>query len=44
MVGRLNDDLASFGFVVVGVFALGWVASVAIYRWKGYDALEVGAP
>ena len=35
-VGDLNDDLANFGFVVVGVFALCWIASAVVYRWKGF--------
>lgn len=38
-VASLNDDLANFGFVVVGVFVVAWVASAAIYRLKGYDRL-----
>lgn len=31
-IGDLNDDLANFGFVVIGIFALCWIASAAIYR------------
>ncbi|MBN9562133.1 MAG: HoxN/HupN/NixA family nickel/cobalt transporter [Alphaproteobacteria bacterium] len=39
VVSGLNDDLADFGFVVIGIFALCWAASALIYRWKGYDRL-----
>ncbi len=39
----LNTDLANFGFVVIGVFFLSWVISVAIYRWKGYGELPAVA-
>jgi high-affinity nickel-transport protein len=28
----LNDSLANFGFVVIGLFALAWLVSAAIYR------------
>ena len=35
-VAGLNENLADFGFAVIGVFALCWVASALIYRWKGY--------
>lgn len=38
-VGELNEDLASFGFVVIGVFVASWILSVAIYRWKRFDEL-----
>ncbi len=39
IVARLNDSLASFGFVVIGVFLLAWVVSMAIYKFKKYDRL-----
>lgn len=40
-IGSLGDDLANFGFIVVGIFALSWVVSVVVYRAKGYDRLQV---
>lgn len=43
-VGRVNDSLAYFGFVVVGIFVAAWIASTAVYRWRGYDRLEVTKP
>jgi nickel/cobalt transporter (NiCoT) family protein len=39
-VGRLNDNFGILGFVIIGVFALGWIGSVIIYRVKGFDRLE----
>ena len=39
-IGDLNDDLANFGFVVIGIVALCWIASAAIYRWKGFGELD----
>jgi high-affinity nickel-transport protein len=43
MVGELNDDLANFGFAIIGIFAAAWGVSALIYRWKGYDRLTVPA-
>ena len=40
IVEGLNSSLASFGFVVVGVFAFAWIASVAIYKFNDYDRLD----
>ncbi|MDB5376459.1 MAG: nixA, partial [Rubritepida sp.] len=37
----LSDDLANFGFIVVGIFAVSWIVSVVVYRAKGYDRLRV---
>ncbi len=41
---RLNDSLANFGFVVIGVFVLAWIISMLIYKAKDYDRLEVAPP
>ncbi len=40
-VGALNDNFGTLGYVIIGVFGLSWLASVLIYRVKGYDALDV---
>jgi high-affinity nickel-transport protein len=36
-VGVLNDNFNSLGFVIIGVFIVGWVGSAVIYRYKGLD-------
>lgn len=41
-VAALNDDLANFGFAVVGLFIASWLVSVLIYRVNGYDRLQAG--
>ena len=40
-ISGLNEDLSSFGFIVIGVFVASWILSVAIYRWKQFDKLVV---
>jgi nickel/cobalt transporter (NiCoT) family protein len=40
LIGSLNENFGPLGFVIVGVFALGWVVSVIIYRIKRFDQLE----
>jgi high-affinity nickel-transport protein len=40
-VAGLNDSFGLLGYLVIGVFVLCWAASLAIYRLKGYDAIEV---
>ena len=40
-VRGLNENLGNVGFAVVGIFVASWIASVAIYRAKGYDNLVV---
>ena len=34
VVTNLDESLANFGYVVVGVFLLGWALSFAFYRWR----------
>ncbi|HTT67332.1 MAG TPA: HoxN/HupN/NixA family nickel/cobalt transporter [Gemmatimonadales bacterium] len=40
----LNGDIGSFGYLIVAVFVACWLVSAAIYRLKGYDALELAEP
>jgi nickel/cobalt transporter (NiCoT) family protein len=42
-VGTLNDNFGVLGYVIIGVFAASWIASLVIYRVRGYDELEVQA-
>lgn len=39
LVGALNDNLGNAGFIVIGLFVVCWLISMAVYRWRGYDAL-----
>jgi high-affinity nickel-transport protein len=40
-VGEMNDNLANFGYAVVGIFLVSWIVSTVIYRTRGYDRLQV---
>jgi nickel/cobalt transporter (NiCoT) family protein len=40
-IGRLNEDLAGFGYAVLGIFMLSWLVSVLVYKAKGYDTLPL---
>lgn len=39
-IGALNNNFGLAGYAIVGVFALSWLCSVAIYRWKRFDELQ----
>jgi nickel/cobalt transporter (NiCoT) family protein len=41
LVGDLNETFTMLGYLIVGVFALCWLVSIAVYRLKGYDQIEV---
>jgi len=41
-VGVLNDNFNNLGFIIIGIFVLAWLISIFIYRYRGYDQLEVG--
>ncbi|PKU24207.1 HoxN/HupN/NixA family nickel/cobalt transporter [Telmatospirillum siberiense] len=43
LIGQINDNFGVMGFAIVGIFAASWLVSIAIYRWKGYDEIEVTA-
>ncbi|MBV1700776.1 MAG: HoxN/HupN/NixA family nickel/cobalt transporter [Hyphomicrobiales bacterium] len=39
-VGAINDNFGVLGYVIIGIFALSWIGSVAFYKFKRYDDLE----
>ncbi len=42
LIRRLNENFGTLGYCIVGLFALSWIASVAIYKWRRFDELEFG--
>jgi nickel/cobalt transporter (NiCoT) family protein len=40
-VGRLNDNFGTLGFFIIGLFAVSWIISIAIYKWRRLDRFEV---
>ncbi|MGB2835036.1 MAG: HoxN/HupN/NixA family nickel/cobalt transporter [Candidatus Sulfotelmatobacter sp.] len=42
-VARLNDNFGTLGYFIVGLFALSWIVSIAFYKWRRFDDLEVEA-
>lgn len=41
LIGTLNGQFGLIGFLIIGVFALSWLASFAIYRFNRYDEIDV---
>ncbi len=39
-ISMLNEDFGVLGYVIIAVFVLSWIVSVAVYRLKGYDRLD----
>ncbi len=39
---RLNSSFGTLGYLIVGLFALSWIVSIAIYKWRRFDSLEFG--
>jgi len=42
-VRRLNNNFGALGYFIIAIFALSWVVSIAIYKWRRLDDLELGA-
>jgi high-affinity nickel permease len=43
MIGRLNDNADSLGFLIIGVFVSIWIGAIVLYRYKRLDEVEVAA-
>jgi high-affinity nickel-transport protein len=41
-VGKLNDNFGLLGYCIIGLFATSWVLSIAIYKWRRFDDLDLG--
>jgi nickel/cobalt transporter (NiCoT) family protein len=42
-IGAINDNFGVLGYIIIGVFLAAWLGSVAVYKFRGYDELEVSA-
>ena len=38
---RLNNSFGMLGYVIVALFCLCWILSIAIYRMQGFDEIEL---
>jgi nickel/cobalt transporter (NiCoT) family protein len=41
-VSKLNENFGTLGYFIVGLFAVSWIVSVAFYKWRRFDDLELG--
>jgi high-affinity nickel-transport protein len=40
-VGRLYDHFGVLGYCIIGIFALSWIVSIAIYKVRRFEEIEV---
>ncbi|HXA70493.1 MAG TPA: HoxN/HupN/NixA family nickel/cobalt transporter [Stellaceae bacterium] len=41
LIGDLNDNWGALGYAIIGLFVVSWLASLAYYRARRYDEIEV---
>jgi nickel/cobalt transporter (NiCoT) family protein len=39
-IAAVNDNFGIVGYIIIGIFVLSWIGSVAFYKLKRYDELE----
>jgi high-affinity nickel-transport protein len=42
LVGRLNGNFGMLGYGIIALFALSWILSIAIYKWRRFDDIQFG--
>jgi high-affinity nickel-transport protein len=42
LVSRLNNNFGLLGYLIVGLFVISWIVSIAVYKWRRLDHLELG--
>jgi high-affinity nickel-transport protein len=40
-ITRLNDNFGVLGYCIIGIFALAWIVSIAIYKLRRFEDLEL---
>jgi high-affinity nickel-transport protein len=40
LIGTLNGNFGLLGYGIIALFAGSWIVSIAIYKWRRFDALE----
>jgi high-affinity nickel-transport protein len=40
LIRTLNGNFGLLGYGIVGLFALSWIVSIAIYKWRRFDLVE----
>ena len=38
-IGSLNDNFGTLGYIIIGIFLLAWLVSIAVYKANGYDRI-----
>jgi high-affinity nickel-transport protein len=41
VVGKLNDNFGVLGYCIIVLFAASWAISIAIYKWRRFDTIEL---
>ncbi|HEX4067016.1 MAG TPA: HoxN/HupN/NixA family nickel/cobalt transporter [Acidobacteriaceae bacterium] len=41
LIGRLNDNFGVLGYCIIAIFALAWIVSIAIYKLRRFEDLEL---
>jgi nickel/cobalt transporter (NiCoT) family protein len=39
-IGTLNDNFGSLGYLIIAIFVLSWLISIAVYRLARFDRIE----
>ena len=42
LIGKLNDNFGLLGYGIIGLFTVSWILSIAIYKWRRFDDLQLG--
>jgi len=41
LISQLNGNFGLLGYLIIGLFVVSWIVSIAIYRWRRFDALDI---
>lgn len=42
-ISKLNNNFGMLGYIIIGLFVISWIASIAIYKWRRFEDMELEA-
>ena len=43
LIGTLNTHFGLLGYGIIALFVFSWIVSIAIYKWRGFEASTLGS-
>jgi high-affinity nickel-transport protein len=43
LIRKLNDNFGVLGYCIIAIFAVSWIGSIAIYKWRRFEQIDIAS-